>query len=621
MQTLLLTAPMTQLNTPYPAVAYLAGFLRSKGHSVEVADMALELALRLFSRQGLDRVLRDLPDQAAAQHASVQSFVARPEEYLSTVDAVIRFLQGREPSLAYRIVSGTWLPAGPRFEAIEAFDDEGDPLAWAFGALGLHDRARYLATLYLADLADLITWGVDPQFSLVRYGERLASSAASFDGLHQALTGPMNLVAELLRDAVREQLEVHEPDLVGISVPFAGNMYGALRIAAAIKEFRPNVTVVLGGGYPNTELRELSDARVFEHVDHIVLDAGERPLLQLLEGGSRRRTFSVVDDAVVFQDDRSQADVRFEDTGTPSWAGLRLDRYLGLLDLLNPMHRLWSDTGWNKLTVAHGCYWKGCSFCDLELDYIKRYEPASANMLVDRMQEIIEQTGRSGFHFVDEAAPPRRLRELARELDHRDMCVSWWGNIRFERSFTPEVCAELAASGCVAVSGGLEVASDRVLKLMNKGVTVPQVARVTRGFADSGVMVHAYLMYGFPSQTLQETVDALEMVRQLFEAGCVHSAFWHRFVATMHSPVGREPERFGVRTLPVPDLGFAKNDVDFVDSVQVDHDALGPALDQAVYNYMHGLGLDRDVVSWFDVPVPPTTISPEFIWRSLDGLE
>jgi hypothetical protein len=167
------------------------------------------------------------------------------------------------------------------------------------------------------------------------------------------------------------------------------------------------------------------------------------------------------------------------------------------------------------------------------------------------------------------------------------------------------------------VSGGLEVASDRLLKLMQKGVSVEQVARVTRAFSDAGIMVHAYLMYGFPTQTVQDTVDALEYVRQLFAAGCIQSGFFHRFACTVHSPVGLHPEQFGVTLKPLPKITFAKNDVQFIDPTGVDHAALGTALNKALYNYMHGLGLDDDVRSWFDMPVPKTRVPRHFIERAL----
>jgi hypothetical protein len=273
-------------------------------------------------------------------------------------------------------------------------------------------------------------------------------------------------------------------------------------------------------------------------------------------------------------------EVPFAEAGTPTWDGLPLDRYLSLLDMLNPMHRLWSDARWNKLTVAHGCYWKKCSFCDVSLDYIARYEAAAATTLVDRIEAIVAETGQTGFHFVDEAAPPKALKAVADELRKRGRAISWWGNIRFEKSFTPDLCADLAASGCIAVSGGLEVASDRLLKLMQKGVSVDQVARVTHAFTEAGILVHAYLMYGFPTQTVQDTVDALEYVRQLFAAGCIQSGFFHRFTCSVHSPVGLQPERYGVSLKPLPAGRFARNDVGFIDPDRRRPRRPGPGIEQ-----------------------------------------
>ena len=313
----------------------------------------------------------------------------------------------------------------------------------------------------------------------------------------------------------------------------------------------------------------------------------------------------------------AEPDVAFAEVGTPTWDGLPLDKYLSLLDMLNPMHRLWSDGRWNKLTVAHGCYWKKCSFCDVSLDYISRYEGASATVLADRIDAIVRETGQTGFHFVDEAAPPKALKALATELVARGTGISWWGNIRFEKTFSPELCQLLADSGCIAISGGLEVASDRLLTLMKKGVSVDQVARVTRAFSDAGILVHAYLMYGFPTQTVHDTVDALEYVRQLFENGCIQSGFFHRFACTVHSPVGLNPQDYGVTLQPLPPGAFAKNDIAFHDPTGVDHDALGGALKKAIYNYMHGIGLEEDVRSWFPFKVPKTTVARNRIERAL----
>jgi len=618
--------PMTQLNTPYPSTAYLTGFLRSrKIHSVQ-EDLALALVLRLLSAGGLQRIescVDALP--SSLQTDSVTFFAAHRKRYTATVDRVIVFLQGKDPTLAHRIMSRHYLPEGPRFATLDVYVDEdgGDPLGWAFGALGLHDRAKHLATLYLNDLADVIRDAVDSRFEFVRYAESISASQATFDPLATALSADFNLVDDILAELTLAAVARHEPTVVLLSVPFPGSVYGAFRIAQVIKTKHPGMVTLLGGGFVNTELRELKDPRVFDYFDYVTLDSGERPLLSLFEylTGKRSkqrlvRTF-LREETVVRYINFVEPDVPFEEVGTPTWDGLPLDQYLSLLDMLNPMNRLWSDGRWNKLTVAHGCYWKKCSFCDVSLDYIGRYEAASAEVLVDRIDAIVKETGQTGFHFVDEAAPPKSLKALATELIARDTNISWWGNIRFEKTFTPDLCELLADSGCIAVSGGLEVASDRLLKLMKKGVSVEQVARVTRAFTDAGIMVHAYLMYGFPTQTVQDTVDALEYVRQLFANGCVQSGFFHRFTCTVHSPVGLAPAEYGVDLIPLPPTTFARNDIGFIDPTGVDHAALGVGLKKAIYNFMHGIGLEEDVRSWFDFKVPRTTVSSQRIERAL----
>ncbi|HLG22237.1 MAG TPA: radical SAM protein [Candidatus Manganitrophaceae bacterium] len=619
---LLITPPFTQLNTPYPATPYLTGYLQSQGYRVSQADLGIETILILFSRPGLTELFGAIRAGSKRIMEEVKRFLLMEDRYLDTIEPVIRFLQGADPSLATQICGRRFLPEGPRFGALE--EDR-----WAFGTLGTADRAKHLASLYLDDLADLIRATVSPHFGLSRYAERLAASATHFDRLYDALHSPPGWLDRISEEALARRLrgEERRPGLVGITIPFPGNLYGALRSAALIRRTYPEIKIALGGGYVNTELRDLAEPRLFDFVDFVVLDAGERPLLSILKFLSRPekdrrdpplcRTFIRRKGEVFYINNEPAPDIPFSEIGTPTYRGLPLRRYLSIVEMLNPMRRLWSDGRWNKLTVAHGCYWKKCSFCDVGLDYIRRYEPAPATLLADRIDALIEETGESGFHFVDEAAPPSRLADLALELLDRGRSISWWGNIRFEEAFTPDLCRLLSASGCIAVTGGIEVASDRLLALMEKGVDVAQAARVTHAFARAGILVHAYLMYGFPTETAKETVESLERVRQFFDAGTLQSAFWHRFVATRHSPVGLNPSAYGIEiTGPAPGP-FANNDLTHVDPKGCDPERFGPGLAKAVYNYMHGIGMDADVRSWFDFPTPRPHVPPDLISAAL----
>ncbi|SKA10437.1 B12-binding domain-containing radical SAM protein [Sediminibacterium ginsengisoli] len=614
----LLTPPFTQLNTPYPATAYLKGFLNTKGIAASQADLGIEVTLAIFSRQGLEKLF----DRAAGcteKSDNAARIIALREDYIHTIDAVVLFLQGKNPTLAHQICKRNFLPEASRFAQV-------DDLDWAFGSMGMQDRAKHLATMYLEDLSDLIKECIDPHFGFSRYAERLGRSANSFDELHSFLQQPYTFTDELLITLLEEKMEQVQPGLVAVSVPFPGNLYAAFRCGQWIRQHHPEVKVVMGGGFANTELRSLSDPRVFDYFDFITLDDGEAPIENLLryidnaitETGLKR-TFMRKDGAVVYMNNATCGDYKQGQVGTPDYSDLLLDRYISAIEVVNPMHSLWSDGRWNKLTMAHGCYWGKCTFCDISLDYIRLYEPATATLLCDRMEEIIAQTGQNGFHFVDEAAPPALMRALALEIIRRKLNVTWWTNIRFEKSFTRDLCLLLRQSGCIAVSGGLEVASDRLLELIQKGITVAQVARVNRHFTEAGIMVHAYLMYGFPTQTAQETIDSLEMVRQMFETGILQSAFWHQFAMTAHSPVGLNPEKYQVKKETEAIGSFANNDIVHTDPTGADHDSFSFGLKKSLFNYMHGKCLDLPLQKWFEFKVPKTTVDPDYIRKALDA--
>ncbi len=619
---LLLTPPFTQLNTPYPATAYIKGFLNTKNILAAQADLGIEVILQLFSKRGLEHLFRlsssIIDKKRLTLSDNAHRILALQETYCNTIEAVIAFLQGKNPTLALQICQDGFLPEASRFSQIDEMD-------WAFGTMGTQDKAKHLATLYLEDISDFIVECVDEHFGFSRYAERLGRSANSFDELYIALQRDTTFIDDILLSLLKDKVDTIEPSLVLISVPFPGNLYAAFRCAQWIKKNHTHLKIAMGGGFPNTELRSLSDPRVFQFFDYITLDDGELPVELLVDACASndikehklKRTFLLENGVVVYKNNTTKRDYKQTEVGTPDYSDLFLDNYISVIEIVNPMHRMWSDGRWNKLTMAHGCYWGKCTFCDISLDYIKVYEPIAAQLLCDRMQEMIAQTGETGFHFVDEAAPPALMRALALEIVRRKMVVTWWTNIRFEKSFSQDLCLLLKASGCIAVSGGLEVASDRLLKLIDKGVTVEQVAKVTRNFTHAGVMVHAYLMYGYPTQTVQETIDSLEMVRQLFEVGVLQSGFWHQFAMTAHSPVGMYPERFGVVKETEAIGTFANNDINFKDLTGIDHGQFSYGLKKSLYNFMHGSCFDLELQDWFDFKIPNTKIPEHFISDAL----
>ena len=611
MKIFLLTPPFTQLNTPYPATAYLKAFLNQQSIQNFQSDLGLEVLLKIFSSNGLKEIFNVKNEIVMSENA--KRIFSLQNNYIETIDIVVEFLQSKHLSFASQICTRNFLPEASRFSQLQ-------DLQWAYGNMGIQDKAKHLATLYLEDIADYIKECVDEHFGFSRYAERLGQSANTFDELYDELSNKNKYVDNITTTILHTHLSSYNPNVVCMSVPFPGNLYSAFKCAQYIKIHFSHIKIVMGGGFPNTELRSLSDKRVFEFFDYIILDDGEMPLLHLIEYFKNtreiemlKRTFALINNKVRYINGTIQNDFKQIDLPTPDYSDLLLNQYISAVEIINPMHKLWSDSVWNKLTMAHGCYWGKCTFCDISLDYIKRYEPITANLLCNHIENLLKQNGNRNFHFVDEAAPPALMKALALEILKRKLIINWWTNIRFEKSFTFDVCFLLKQSGCIAVSGGLEVASDRLLKLIDKGVSVESVTQTTHNFSRCGILVHAYLMYGFPTETEQETIDSLEVVRQMFAHNIVQSGFWHQFAMTAHSPIGLQPAKYKTNIIDESIGTFANNDIAFEDKIGDDATKYSQGLKLSLYNYMQQAGFDLPLQHWFNKKVCNTKLPKLFI--------
>ena len=638
---LLIQPPLTQLNTPYPAITHLTGFLRSKGIDAEQCDIGIELIDRLFTRENLAKIFaqaEEICGFGTEKHTSknTRKILNNKYLYINKVEDVIAFLRGKKQSNATLFSRSDFWEGMPRLEA----DEE---LEYDYGTAGNYDRAKCLCSLFIKNITDIIQI-VDPHFELIRYAEHLCTYIYKFDIIERELRKPHSIVTDLTLNILKEKIEKYKPEYIGFSVPFPGNLLQCIKCAEYIKIHHPQIKTIMGGGYVNTELRKMTDTGVFKYIDFITFDDGELPVLRIVTGGELVRTATAeangttettettttastvmaktvegtANRAVGFENQNSKSgadseqkkrvifcnmdskeNILFGELPAPTTAGLPMDKYLNFTDSTNPMHRLWSDGKWNKMMLAHGCYWAKCAFCDTTLDYIRRFERCDIGIIVDRMEAMIAETGENGFHFVDEAAPPALLKQLAEEIIKRKLTVSYWTNIRFDRTFTPELCRLLATSGCIAVSGGLEVASPRVLKLINKGVTIESATECISNLNSNNIMVHTYLMYGFPSQTVSELFDSLGRVRDLFANQLIQSAFWHRYAMTCHSSSGKNPESVNAKAVEQKDNPFANNEIPFIDPLGIDWEQWSEGLNLATYNYMRGTGYDVPLKQWF----------------------
>ncbi len=235
----LFTPPFTQLNTPYPATAYIKGFLNTKNIPSVQADLGIEVILKMFSKQGLINLFAKA-EQFQNPGKNSQRIIALKDYYIATIDAVILFLQGKNPTLALSICQEDFLPEASRFAQLEELD-------WAFGSMGTQDKAKHLATLYLEDLSDLIVECVDTNFGFSRYAERLGRSASTFNELYQSLQTKPTYIDNILLEILNEKITQVQPTLVLISVPFPGNLHAALtmKLVVGLNVTRPIIVRLL----------------------------------------------------------------------------------------------------------------------------------------------------------------------------------------------------------------------------------------------------------------------------------------------------------------------------------------------------------------------------------------
>lgn len=641
---IILQPPLVQLNGPYPSGAYLAAFFRQLANDARAGSSETKLSVRwidvsnrffhhLFSFSGLTRFFQlsresllqaSLDAETAGDSEAayqLRRYVSFEDRWLLWIDSIVSILCGGDRELCHSFVRSPYAPRGARMDAFLA-TLETEPSA---------DDARVLATLAIEDIADCITSVFDSEFSLVRYAESIATSEHSFENIEKALSRPMvvHFLEPLLDELCEELATTGRPDgtiLFCISVPFPGCLVNALAMARTLRLFFGDRAVIsMGGGYVNTELRNSSNEKLFTYIDHLSFDRGFGAYADFFRrqsgnsGSSDRRLFCP-DDLVLYENEITASLV-------PDYSEIDFSRYPRLADTPNPMHRLWSDGAWIKAYLAHGCYWHRCSFCDVSVDYIRCYLPVGIQKLYHGLRSQALGKGVKGIHLVDEAAPPRSLRDFALEnlkagsaTSDGNGLLSFWGNIRFEKTFTRDLADFLSCGGLVAVSGGIEIASPEGFKAVDKGIDLENLVAVCAAFKEAGVLVHSYLIYGYWNEDAQAVIDSCEVMRQLFASGLIDSAFWHKFVLTRHSRVYREwlqgmhcegsPTKLSLR--PIDEAGdFADNDLRFAG--EEESRRYTAPLENALQSWMVGEGIETPVKAWFPYPMPAPRIAGDLI--------
>ena len=675
-----------QLNTAYPSGAYLTAFFKTEGCQASWCDLNIRLFYEIFSRSGLTRLFElsearalQLADEAERKGDdntafNLRRYISQKENWIEWIDFITAVLCGggaREKE--HQFLYSPFAPRGSRMENyLSSLAENGrEPTV---------DDMRFLCSFALADLSDYITVAFDPQFSLVRYAESLAVDTRSFSDFEAQIDSPVmehfykpvleSLLTELpaasggrafrcSADAPAASLAslspvaacgaapIPKPDslLICISIPFAGTFLPALYTARFVKEkLGRSAFVCIGGGFVNTELREAADPALAKYIDAISYDRGYGSYHALLSKNVifgldpeictaqslyKLRLFTPQSDGTVKVTEplwQDQASEKYENEITakiiPDYSDIDFSIYPRMCDDRNAMHRIWTDGSWIKAYLAHGCYWHRCAFCDTTLDYVCGYKPTDIEPLFKGLLKTAREKGVYGIHFVDEALPPIALKKFALLNARAGNPLYFWGNVRFEKTFTKDLAAFLSYCGLGGVSAGIESATGTGLEAINKGTDITSIAHACCAFKEAGILVHAYMIYGFWNDTPQSIIDSMETLRQFFEAGLLDSAFWHKFVLTRNSTVYNQWKKDGALDLVSSEessSAFARNNLHFKGEEKFNK--FGPALDAALNAWMHGNRLDQHVQKWFDFQVPKPTVSRDFINNQIEKYE
>jgi len=307
----------------------------------------------------------------------------------------------------------------------------------------------------------------------------------------------------------------------------------------------------------------------------------------------------------------------------PDYSQIDFNLYPRMADDVNPMQRMWSDGAWMKAYLAHGCYWHKCDFCDVNLDYVCAYQVVNVEKLFEGLHKQCMEHGLYGLHFVDEAFPASALKKFALLNCQKENQLSYWGNVRFEKTFTHDLAALLSYGGLIGVSAGIEIATADGLDNIHKGTSLDSIVGACCAFKEAGILVHAYMIYGYWNEDDQDTINSMETLRQFYKAGLLDSSFWHKFVLTRNSRIYSEyQEGLHPNLKPVEDEKggvFAKNTMHFKGEEKSPkfHQGLNAALE----NWMHGQGLDKKVNKWFNFPTPEPTVPKNLIEDAIGRYE
>lgn len=299
------------------------------------------------------------------------------------------------------------------------------------------------------------------------------------------------LWAQWLNAGIVDNILSNNPDWVGLSVCFEGQLPAALALGAALKG---KTCVIWGGGLINAFSDAVSEQTPIWHAtDAVIVGPGEGVLASL-----RKTPYGIKPtyNALVQQFAYGwvcRSNKKLEPARRPLFDTMPLEEYRTAGRIL-------------PYRIFDRCHWRRCQFC-ADARYHAHFDRLEGNRerVAEELLCIQATHNAEGFYFLDAELPAQFLLSLAAQL--KGSHLRWGGNVRIEKALAIDGAASmLYDGGCRFLRFGLESASPNILKSMHKGIT-PQLAdKVLKAVSQAKIGVHVYLMQAFPGETQEDAL-------------------------------------------------------------------------------------------------------------------
>ncbi len=516
---MLLFPPEWVPTAPYLALPSLTAVLREAGHTVIQRDVNIEMYDHFFTTEFLVWIrarqtmqLRslqmkekrgELTDQEASQLAVL--------EQVMTIDVF---------DLAARAEEAKVIVRGEQFY-------EADKLEVALNTF--REAMQFISAAYYP--ASLVFY---PMESNLGYRPGVSKELLACLDDEQ-----VNVYRDICNQLVLPAVAKERPDVVGLSIGTQMQLIAGLTFCKMIKETFPDVHVVVGGNVITRLQEELPKQERFfgEVFDTAILYEGEHALLWLIEALKGQREMASVPNLMYRTADGVQQN---KEIYTEKMAALPLPDFDGF-----PLDHYFVPERIIPYLATRGCYWGRCTFCDHGQGYFDQYRGMTAQHVVDQVKALRDKYQCRHFLFSDESYPPALFKKVSQLLVDQDVGIKWTTLIRFEETLQDQAIWDLAAkAGCCTLYYGMESANERVLNLMDKHAKKSVIQNNLQLAAKAGIWNHVMAFYGFPGETKDEALETRQFV--IDNQPVIHSVELFYFVAYRHTPMVRNPEKFGI---------------------------------------------------------------------------